>query len=90
MLQSFSTVLGVVGKGIQTSPGKNHRIEMLLSQMDLTINSSKLAGRHSQYVKNWEQLTEGQDLASSVRLQIRACSNTLAGKKPEILCSTEE
>ena len=37
---------------------QRHHLEVLIGQMDLSINSTKLAGRLAQYLNNWEQITQ--------------------------------
>jgi len=76
---------------IQAQKPKHH-IEMLINQMDLTINSPKLAGRLSQYVRNWEQLTEDRwvlQVVSGYKLEV--VQTPWQGKPVlEIQCSTKD
>jgi len=69
-----------------------HDIEMLIRQMDLTINSPRFAGRLSQYVRNWEQLTEDWwvlQAVSGYKLEL-AQTPWQAKPAPKIQCSIEE
>ena len=75
----------------QVDAPKGH-LEVLISQMDLTINSPRLAGRLAQYVSNWQKITQDRwvlQAISGYHLELTRVpwqSKTM----PEITCSLEE
>jgi len=78
-------------KLIQAQKPKHH-LGMLIGQMYLPINSPKLARRPSQYVRNWERLTEDQWVLQAVpgyKLQL-AQTPWQAKPAPEIQCSRRQ
>ena len=69
-----------------------HQLEVLISQMDLSINSTKLAGRLTQFLKNWEQITQDRWVLQAISgYQLELTQTPWQVKPmPQINCSTEE
>ena len=69
-----------------------HQLEVLISQMDLSINSTKLAGRLTQFLKNWEQITQDRWVLQAISgYQLELTQTPWQAKPmPQINCSTEE
>ena len=61
----------------QLDAPKGH-LEVLISQMDLTINSPNLLGILAQYINNWQKILMG--LVNHIRVLPRVDSGTLADK----------
>ena len=93
-----STTCVKFNKMYQPYPRVNTGSEVKTSHRDVdrsngpAINSPKLAGTLSQYVRNWEQLTEDRWVllaVSGYKLEL-AQTPWQAKPAPEIQCSTEE
>ena len=69
-----------------------HQLEVLISQMDLSINSTKLAGRLTQFLTNWEQITQDRWVLQAISgYQLELTQTPWQAKPlPQINCSTEE
>jgi len=75
----------------QVDAPKGH-LEVLISQMDLTINSPKLAGRLSQFISNWQRITQDHWVLQAISgYHLELTQMPWQSKPmPEIKCSLEE
>ena len=74
----------------QVDAPKGH-LEVLISQMDLTINS-RLAGRLAQYISNWQKITQDRWVLQAISGYHLELTRVPWQSKPmpEITCSLEE
>ena len=75
----------------QVSAQQQH-LEVLISQLNLTITSPMLAGRLAQFVSNWEKITQDRWVLQAIRgYKLELVQPPWQRKPmPAIRCSLEE